>query len=168
MAHSAGWHNEGVPTDSPTDPETTSPADSDASGSAEDRVELPAVFRLNRVAYFTVPMVAIVCIILAGTSLVWLGWTLAIPVVIAVWIHRLRTVVTDDGLTAVGTFGSAAVAWTDIAGLQFPRWSAVRAVTSDGERVRLPAVGFHDLPRLSAASRGRIPDPFAAADEADS
>ena len=76
--------------------------------------------------------------------------------------------VTDDGLTAVGTFGSAAVAWTDIAGLQFPRWSAVRAVTSDGERVRLPAVGFHDLPRLSAASRGRIPDPFAAADEADS
>ncbi|MDL9935590.1 PH domain-containing protein [Gordonia sp. ABSL1-1] len=129
--------------------------------------ELPVEFRINRVAYFTVPMALIVAVILAGTSLVWLGWTLALPVLLGFWIHRLRTIVTADGLRAVGTFGTRDIAWTNLSGLQFPRWSAVRAVTEDGRRVRLPAVGFSDLPRLSQASGGRIPDPFAAAADAD-
>ncbi|SKX94335.1 low molecular weight protein antigen 6 [Mycobacteroides abscessus subsp. abscessus] len=39
---------------------------------------------------------------------------------------------------------------------------------SDGSRVRLPALMFRDLPLLSAASRGRIPDPYAAAAAAES
>ena len=159
-------HNEYVPTDSPLDPQPSASRPSGDTTADAEQVELPAVFRLNRVSYFAVPMVAIVSIILAGTSLIWLGWTLIVPILVGLWIHRLRTVVTEDGLQAVGTFGTREVAWADLAGMQFPRWTAVRAVRTDGDRVRLPAIGFDDLPRLSVASGGRIPDPFKAAADA--
>ncbi|MEE4024742.1 PH domain-containing protein [Gordonia sp. PKS22-38] len=157
-----------MPTD-PADDANADPSEPDATnphtGSDEAAVPLPVVFRINGVAYFTVPMVAVIAIILAGTSLVWLGWTLVIPFILAWWIRHVRTVVTENGLHAVHTFGTRDVAWTDLEGLQFPRWSAVRAVTVSGARVKLPAIGFDDLPQLSAASRGRIPDPFAIPDE---
>ncbi|KNA92068.1 PH domain-containing protein [Gordonia sp. w5E2] len=136
--------------------------------SAEDAVELPQAFRVQKLAYFAVPAAFVVAIILAGTSLVWLGWTLIIPILLALWIGRIRTVVTEDGITAVGTFRTRHIAWSDIAGLQFSKWGPVRAVLSDGSRVRLPALMFRDLPLLSAASRGRIPDPYAAAAAAES
>ncbi|MYR05030.1 PH domain-containing protein [Gordonia sp. SID5947] len=108
-------------------------------------------------------MMFIVTVILAGASLVWLGWTLILPVLLGWWIVRIRTVVTEDGLKAVHTFSTREIAWNELDGLQFPRWSSVRAVLVNGARVRLPAITFADLPRLAAASRGRIPDPYAAA-----
>ncbi|MGC5256669.1 PH domain-containing protein [Gordonia sp. DT218] len=126
-------------------------------------LELPQTFRIQRIAYFAVPMMFIVTVILAGASLVWLGWTLVLPVLLGWWIVRIRTVVTEDGLKAVHTFSTREIAWNELDGLQFPRWSSVRAVLVNGARVRLPAITFADLPRLSAASRGRIPDPYAAA-----
>lgn len=125
--------------------------------------ELPQTFRIQRTAYFAVPMMLIVTVVLAGASLPGLGWTLVLPVLLGVWIHRVRTVVTDDGIRAVHTVGSREIAWSQIAGLQFPRWGSVRAVCTDGSRVRLPAIAFQDLPRLSAASRGRVPDPYPRA-----
>ncbi|AZG48837.1 Low molecular weight protein antigen 6 [Gordonia insulae] len=118
------------------------------------------MFRIQRIAYFAVPMMFIVTVILAGASLVWLGWTLVLPIVLAWWIVRIRTVVTEDGLRAVHTFGTREIAWDEVDGVQFPRWGSVRAVLVNGARVRLPAITFADLPRLSAASRGRIPDPY--------
>jgi hypothetical protein len=137
---------------------TPSPASHDAPA-----VELPQTFRIQRLAYFAVPMMFVVTVILAGASLVWLGWTLILPVLLGWWIVRIRTVVTEDGLRAVHTFSTREIPWSEIDGLQFPRWSSVRAVLANGTRVRLPAITFADLPRLSAASRGRIPDPYAAA-----
>ncbi|GAA1480973.1 PH domain-containing protein [Gordonia sinesedis] len=134
------------------------PAEPDESSTAD--IPLPQVFRIQKVAYFTVPMVLVVTIILSGASLVWLGWTLVLPVLLAIWIGRIRTIVTEDGLRAVHTFGTRDIAWDDIAGLQFPRWGSVRAVLTDKSRVRLPAIMFQDLPRLSLASGGRIPDPY--------
>jgi hypothetical protein len=142
-----------------------------AAGDAEpasDELALPQVFRLSKLAYFAVPAALLVALILAGTSLAWLGWTFVLPVLLAVWIGRIRTVVTEDGLHVVGTFGARDVAWAEIDGLRFTRWGPVRAVLVDETSVRLPAITFQDLPRLSAASRGRIPDPFAAAANADS
>nr|WP_237421638.1 PH domain-containing protein [Gordonia sp. SID5947] len=124
---------------------------------------MPQTFRIQRIAYFAVPMMFIVTVILAGASLVWLGWTLILPVLLGWWIVRIRTVVTEDGLKAVHTFSTREIAWNELDGLQFPRWSSVRAVLVNGARVRLPAITFADLPRLAAASRGRIPDPYAAA-----
>lgn len=145
-------------------PESTSTVEvtSTAAAAVEpDRPALPQVFRIQKVAYFTVPMMLVVTVILAGASLVWLGWTMILPVFLALWIGRVRTVVTDRGLRAVHTFSTREIDWDDLAGLQFTRWGPVRAVLADGSRVSLPAVMFSDLPRLSAASGGRIPDPYA-------
>ncbi|MEO9327388.1 PH domain-containing protein [Gordonia aurantiaca] len=126
----------------------------------------PVVFRINRVAYFTVPMVALVVVLLLGASW-WFAFAFVVPVALYLWIHRLRTVVTEDGLQAVGGFSTTDIPWSDIAGLQFPKWSAVRAVLTNGDRVRLPAIGFRDLPALNVVSRGRIPDPFEEAAKRD-
>ncbi|MBD0859873.1 PH domain-containing protein [Gordonia sp. zg691] len=153
-----------MPTDSP-DPADPSPRN--AADIDDDAVtfDYPVTFRINRVAYFTVPMVALVVVLLIGASW-WFAFALIIPVLLWLWIHRLRTVVTEDGIRAVGTFSTTDIAWSDIAGLQFPKWSSVRAVLQDQTRVRLPAIGFRDLPALSVVSGGRIPDPFEAAAQA--
>jgi hypothetical protein len=124
---------------------------------------LPAVFRIHPIAYFAAFMMAVTSLALAGASLRYLGWTLVIPVLVALWIHRLRTIVTEEGVTSVSLRGRRSATWDQINGLQFPRWGAVRAVLNDGNRSKLvlPAISFRDLPRLSDASRGRIPDPYA-------
>ncbi|WLP90133.1 MULTISPECIES: PH domain-containing protein [Gordonia] len=137
-----------------------------ASGADPEVPELPQTFRLSKLAYFAVPMAFLVALVLAGASLPWLGWTLILPVFLALWIARIRTVVTEDGLRAVSTFSARDVSWPEIEGLQFTKWGPVRAVLADDTRVKLPTITFQDLPRLSAASRGRIPDPYASADAA--
>lgn len=135
-----------------------------SAGAATGGVEPPQTFRLSKLAYFSVPMALLVAIIVAGADLKLFGWVLVLPVLLAVWIARLKTVVTEDGLHVVGTFSSREVDWAQIDGLKFTRWGPARAVLVDDTSVRLPAITFGDMPRLSAASRGRIPDPFAAAD----
>ncbi|WP_307797089.1 PH domain-containing protein [Williamsia soli] len=124
-------------------------------------IELPAEFRIHPIAYFAVFMMGVSALVLAGVSLPYLGWTLALPIVVAIWVRRLRTIVTEDGVTSVTLRGRRSATWDQISGLQFPRWGAVRAVLDDKSHLILPAISFRDLPRLSAASRGRIPDPYA-------
>lgn len=124
---------------------------------------MPQVFRLSKLAYFTVPAALLVCLFMAGASLAWWGWTFVLPILLAIWITRIKTVVTEDGLRAVGTFGTREVNWAEIDGLRFTKWGPVRAVLADDTSVRLPALTFQDLPRLSLASHGRIPDPFDGA-----
>ncbi len=125
-------------------------------------VELPVEFRIQPIAYFGAFMMMVTAVVLAGASLTYLGWTLALPVVGGIWMYRVRSIVTVEGLRAVGTFGSREIPWEHLDGLSFPRWGAVRAVCKDDSTVRLPAIAFRDLPLLSAASAGRIPDPYAA------
>ncbi|GAC66336.1 PH domain-containing protein [Gordonia soli] len=146
---------------------STPPSDSEASPPADEPqpIDLPQEFRVQKVAYITVLMVLLVCVIVAGISLPLLGWTLVLPFVLAWWIWRIRTVVTVDGLQAVGTFSTRDIPWAELDGLQFKRWGSVRAVLINGTSVRLPAIAFQDLPRLSAASAGRIPDPYATLPE---
>jgi hypothetical protein len=129
--------------------------------SETESTELPAVFRITPVAYFAAFMMGVTSLALAGASLRYLGWTLVVPILLALWIHRLRTIVTEDGVTAVSLRGRRSATWDQIAGLQFPKWGAVRAIRTDKSKLVLPAITFRDLPRLSAASRGRIPDPYA-------
>lgn len=137
---------------------------SPSSAQSADPLELPQVFRIQRLAYFAVPLMFVVAIVLAGVSLTWLGWTFVVPVILAWWITRIKTIVTEDGMRAVHTVGSREIAWDELDGISFPRWGSVRAVLVGGDKVRLPAITFADLPRLSAASRGRVPDPYAVAD----
>ncbi|MFW0791917.1 PH domain-containing protein [Gordonia sp. CPCC 205333] len=128
-------------------------------------VELPVTIRISGIAYLAVLMAALVAVIFAGVNLAIFGWVLVIPVVLAFWIHRLRTVVTEDGLRAVSTFRTTDVTWAELDGLQFPKWGPVRAVRTDKSFVKLPAVGFVDLPVLSLASGGRVPDPYDGVDD---
>ncbi|GAB18374.1 hypothetical protein GOEFS_053_00030 [Gordonia effusa NBRC 100432] len=128
-------------------------------------IDLPVTIRISGIAYLSVLMAALVAVIVAGVNLIIFGWVLILPVVLGFWIHRLRTIVTDDGLRAVSTFRTTEVAWSELDGLQFPKWGPVRAVRPDKSYVKLPAVGFGDLPLLSLASRGRIPNPYDGVDD---
>ncbi|MCP2161049.1 PH domain-containing protein [Williamsia serinedens] len=156
----AGCHNRCV---SAPDHETAPDAAATAPSQVTDQ---PEVFRIGGLAYFGPIMMLVTALVLAGTSLAYLGWTLLVPFVVAFWMYRIRTVADADGVRAVGTFRTRAFAWTELTGLSFPRWGSVRAELADGSRVRLPAVSFRDLPRLSRTSAGRIPDPYAAKPDA--
>lgn len=127
------------------------------------QVASPQIFRVNPLAYFTVLVVFLVTLFMAGAATFWL-WTLLIPFALAWWIARIRTVATAEGLRAVNTFSTRELTWEEIEGIQFPKWTPVRAVLADGSKVNLPAISFRDLPRLSAVSGGRIPDPYAGLD----
>ncbi len=125
----------------------------------------PLVIRLSGVAHLSAIGVFVIALIFAGVNIAYLWWLLLAPIVLVFWIRRLRTVVDDDGITAVRTFRTDRVSWADLRHLQFPKWSAARAVTNLGDKVPLPAVGFQDLPAISVRSGGRVPDPFAAYEE---
>lgn len=128
-------------------------------------VELPVTIRIAGTAYLSVLLAALVALIIAGTNLAYFGWVLVVPVLLAWWIRRLRTVITADGLRAVATFRTTDITWADIDGLQFPKWGPVRAVRGDASYVKLPAVGFADLPLLALASGGRVPNPYDGVDD---
>jgi hypothetical protein len=85
---------------------------------------------------------------------------LAIPVLLSALIIRLRTVADDQGVTVRTLLGSRTVGWDEIDGLRFHRGSWARARLKSGEEVRLPAVTFATLPQLTAASSGRVPNPY--------
>ncbi|MFT4087592.1 MAG: PH domain-containing protein [Gordonia sp. (in: high G+C Gram-positive bacteria)] len=124
-------------------------------------------FGVSRLSYLTAPVTLLLNLMLLGISVPWFLWTLIIPVFQVWWIAHRKTVVDGDGITAVGAFNSTRLGWDDVDGLRFGKWTAVRAVRPDGSAVALPGVMFGDLPKLSAASGGRIPDPYAAAREAE-
>lgn len=128
--------------------------------------ESSKVFAISRLAYFAVPLVLLASVVLMGISVPWFAWTLLFPVILAWWIHRLRTIADPQGITAVGTISTTRIPWPDVDGLRFPRWGSARVVLVDGTSVRLPSIGFNDLPVLAEVSGGRVPDPFAAEREA--
>lgn len=122
-------------------------------------------FAISRLSYLTVLVTLILTVMMLGVSL-WFAWFIVLPVIQVWWIRRIKTTIDDDGLTAVHTVGSTRVEWSELAGLQFPKWAAVRAVRIEGDPVALPAVSFDDLPVFAMYSGGRVPDPFAAEREA--
>lgn len=139
---------------------------SDAASTRPGQAPETVTFVISRLAYLTVPVTILLAVMMMGVSVAGFAWMLVLPVVQVWWIHRIRTVADPAGLTAVHTFGTTRLAWSDLNGLRFPKWGAVRAVRPDGSSVRLPAVSFDDLPALSAISGGAVPDPFAAEREA--
>ncbi|TQF67171.1 PH domain-containing protein [Rhodococcus spelaei] len=95
------------------------------------------------------------------TSLLWL-----IPIAVAYWMLRVRTIVDADGLRLRRAFSSRTLSWSEIKGFRFPKRGWAFAELTDGSEVRLPVVTFGRLPQLAAASGGRVTDPYAAADQA--
>ncbi len=75
-------------------------------------------------------------------------------------IVRYRTTADRDTVTARTLLSSATVRWDDIDGLRFGRRSWAMARRRDGSELSLPAVTFATLPLLTAASGGRVPNPY--------
>lgn len=95
----------------------------------------------------------------AGTGAAILGWLLLIvPILLALWILRVRTVIGPDGVRSVRVLSATTIGWDELAGIRIGRNGAVYAVRTDGSEVRLPAVTISQLPRVAVASGGRIPD----------
>jgi hypothetical protein len=94
------------------------------------------------------------------------GWLVLLPLLAAAWVLRVQTTADVDGLAARSTLRTRTVPWSEVDGVRFPRRGWGRAVLRDGSEVWLPGVGFNDLRVLAVVSGGRVPDPFAAAEQA--
>jgi hypothetical protein len=125
--------------------------------------EPKAVFRIS-------PLVVLVALAFAFcatpiATTVPFGWLLyLIPLAVIVWTIRVRTTVDDEALTVRRFAGGRRVPWMQISSLRLgsgkhPSRSRVSAVLTDGAELPLPAVHVRDLPRLAAASGGKLPDP---------
>ena len=127
----------------------------------------PQVIRLPRLALVGVALLLFgVCF----PAISWpaaFGWLFVIPIAVAVWVVRVRTVVGPDGLSIRRPVTSEFVPWDRVRGIAFPdrRWA--RVVLTDKSEKSLPLVRFDRLPLLAAASGGRITDPYAAAAAAE-
>ena len=90
-----------------------------------------------------------------------------VPVGIIVWTLRVRTVADPETVAVRRLVGGRSVPWNEIASVHLgrartPASARVSAVLTDGSELALPAVHLRDLPRLAAASGGRLPDPTAS------
>ena len=85
-----------------------------------------------------------------------------LPIGLAVWLLRTRTVASSDALVAHRMLRSRRLPWGEVDRLRVAERSWCRAVLSTGEEVALPAVRARDLPVLAVVSGGRITDPSAA------
>ena len=91
-----------------------------------------------------------------------LGWLVLIPVGFAWWVARTRTRLDERGVHLSTWRSRRSVPWDQVKGVMFPKKGFARLVTTSDDSLPMGGVSFHDLPRLSAASRGRIRDPYAA------
>ncbi|MGK8512018.1 PH domain-containing protein [Nocardia asiatica] len=122
------------------------------------------MIRIPRLAFLGV-FILLMCVFFPFVG--WpagLWWLLLIPVAVLVWVVRTQTTVSEDGLDLRTLFGSRHLDWAQVKGVRIPKRGYVRADLTDGTEAKLPAVSYDRLRDLAAASGGRIPDPFAAAE----
>ena len=121
----------------------------------------------NDVVILISPIAHSASIVLAVSTLIlipalgnWALGLLIIPILASAAIVRLRTVAGEDTVSARSLLTTRTVPWSDIEGLRFNRGGWARACRAGGETLLLPAVTFATLPRLTAASAGRVPNPY--------
>lgn len=132
---------------------------------SNDKLTLPAsqVVRINPLTLFAV-LVIFLCVLFPALGWpVLFGWLILVPLLLAFWIVRVRTTVSEEGLRARSLRGTRFVSWDEIKGLRFPKRGSARAVLAGGGEAVLPAVTLEDTPLLAQFSGGRLPDPYAAA-----
>ncbi|MEO6881509.1 MAG: PH domain-containing protein [Mycobacteriaceae bacterium] len=129
-----------------------------AAGRAVLQVGRPALLAVFVVLLATVPLVS------AEPWLFW--WTPVLPILAGVWVLWARTMADEKGITIRLLRGSTTATWDQVDGVRFPPRGWGRLVRLDGSERPMPGVGFSDLRVLSRASGGRVPDPFAAAEQA--
>ena len=118
------------------------------------------VIRISPMAHLASAFVGLWLVLLMPAFGGWGVALIAIPVLMSVAIERMRTIADDDSVTARMMLGSRTLRWTDIEGLRFTKSRWARACRHGQADVVLPAVTFATLPRLTAASGGKVPDPY--------
>jgi hypothetical protein len=88
-----------------------------------------------------------------------------VPLALAYWVIRTRTVVGPETLLTYRMWGSQRLSWSDLSGLRVDDQSRVWAVLHSGHEVGLPAVGARHIPLLAVISGGRLPAPLAEVTE---
>lgn len=138
-----------------------------AAGSDTGSASAARVIRIPRLAFLGV-FILLMCVFFMFVG--WpagLWWLLFIPVVVGVWVWRTQTTVSEAGLDLRTMFGSRHLDWSQLKGVRIPKRGYVRADLVDGTEVKLPAVSYDRVRDLAAASRGRIPDPYAVPPASD-
>ncbi|MGN2636738.1 PH domain-containing protein [Nocardia takedensis] len=152
----------------PTESSHTAPEGSDTGSAASPPPATRAkVIRTPRLALLgvVVLLLGVFLFFVGAPALTW--WLLVLPVLVAIWVLRTQTTVSANGLDLRTVFGSRHVDWERVRGLRIPKRGFVRVHLDDDSEVTLPAVSYDRLRELIVASDGRIPDPFAAAEEAE-
>jgi hypothetical protein len=125
-----------------------------------DPTRTPVVIRISPIAHFAVGFLALGLLALVFAGPPWFVLLLVIPVLLSLVVVRYRTVADSATVTARSLVGSRTVGWNDIDGLRFDKSSWATAQLKSGAELRLPAVTFNTLPLLTAASGGRVPNPY--------
>ncbi len=120
-------------------------------------------------ATFRIPLTALLGVFALAVGATPLALTVpglqvlyVLPIGLAVWLLRTRTVASSDALVAHRMLRSRRLPWGEVDRLRVAERSWCRVVLSTGEEVALPAVRARDLPVLAVVSGGRITDPSAA------
>ncbi len=128
------------------------------SGAGSHEKGSKAVFRVPGTALIGVLML-FMCMFPFAATLPYLLVLLLVPIVLALWIVRTRTVATREGLTVRTLLGTRDLPWDAIKGFTITPKSTIVAVLADDTGVPLPSVRTRHLPVLSLVSEGRVPDP---------
>lgn len=126
-----------------------------------------ALFRVNPMSYLILAILVVAILTPISAYPLALSWLVLLPVGFAWWVARTRTRIDDDGVHLSSWRSQRTVSWDQVKGVMFPKRGFARLVTTDESSLPMGGVSFHDLPRLSEASRGRIRDPYTADPAAD-
>ncbi len=120
----------------------------------------PVVIKISPMAHFAVGFLTLGLLAFVLANPTWFTALLIIPIAASLAVVRYRTTADRETVTARSLLGSRTVAWDEIDGLRFDRGSWASAHLKDGSDLRLPAVTFATLPLLTAATDGRVPNPY--------
>jgi hypothetical protein len=130
------------------------------AGVAVGRLALPSrlVFRIPMSALVAVVFMML-CASWVAVASPWLALIYLLPIGVAVWLVRTRTVVDMEKLVIRRVLTRTELPWSAITALRVDDRKWVRAVRTDGGEVVLPTVRTRHLPALALISGGRLPDP---------
>ena len=118
------------------------------------------VVRISQMAHIASAFILLWLVLMMPAFGRWGLLLLAIPVLLSVAIERLRTTADNDSVTARYLMSTRTLPWSQVEGLKFTRGRWARACRADLSEMRLPAVTFSTLPQLTAASGGKVPNPY--------
>jgi hypothetical protein len=118
------------------------------------------VVRISQMAHIASAFILLWLVLMMPAFGRWGLLLLAIPVLLSYAIERLRTTADANNVTARYLLRSRTLPWSQVEGLKFTRGRWARACRPDMSEMRLPAVTFSTLPQLTAASGGKVPNPY--------